>query len=376
MEMSEIKFKATTFKGLEEVLAQELEDLGATSIKLSSRAVFFRGDKEFLYKANVNIRTALKIIMPLRKEKIASGDDIYNVAKRVNWEDWFDVSKNFSITTVGFSEHYNNLNYASLKVKDAIADRFFEKFNKRPDVKSKFADINVHVHIQNNLVEISLDSSGESLHRRGYRRGGHLAPLNEVLAAAMVIMSGWDKKEPLYDVMCGSGTILVEALMYANNIPPRILRDNYAFMNWENYASELYQKVVKESKVGIENNDLKLFGNDIVPKYIKIVEGQLKMLNLEGSVTLTDGDFRDTTSAISEQGVIITNPPYGERLGDNVDDLYMDLGNHVKANFKGHRMWIMSSNLSALKKTKMKPNKIYELFNGGLDVRFQEYQIR
>ncbi len=374
--MSKMRYKATTFKGLEDVLARELEDLGATGIKISSRAVFFKGDKEFLYKANVYLRSALKIIMPLRKEQIIKSDDIYHVARKIKWEDWFGVDKNFSVSTVGFSDYYNNLNYASLKVKDAIADRFMEKFKKRPDVKSKFAAINIHVHVKNKLVEISLDSSGESLHRRGYRRGGHKAPLNEVLAASIVMKSNWDKTEPLYDIMCGSGTILIEALMYAKNIPPRLLRDNYAFMNWKDYSSELYKKVVKDSKSNIIEKDLLLYGNDINKKYIDIVEAQLKMLNLENSINLSVGDFRVTTKAETDSGLIITNPPYGERLEDNVDELYLDLGNHVKANFKGHSLWIMSSNLSALKKTKMKPSKIYELYNGGLDVRFQQYEIR
>lgn len=374
--MTKMRYKATTFKGLEDVLAKELEDLGATGIKISSRAVFFKGDKEFLYKANVYLRSALKVIMPLRKEQIIKSDDIYHVARKIKWENWFSVDKNFSVSTVGFSDYYNNLNYASLKVKDAIADRFMEVFKKRPNVKSKFADINIHVHVKNKLVEISLDSSGESLHRRGYRRGGHKAPLNEVLAASIVMKSDWNKAEPLYDIMCGSGTILIEALMYAKNIPPRMLRDNYAFMNWKDYSSDLYKKVVKESKQNIIEKDLFLYGNDINKKYVDIVESQLKMLNLENSINLSVGDFRDNTSSKIDNGVIITNPPYGERLEDNVDELYMDLGNHVKANFKGHRLWIMSSNLSALKKTKMKPSEIYELYNGGLDVRFQEYEIR
>jgi len=374
--MSIIRFKATTFKGLEETLANELEELGATGIKISSRAVFFKGDKEFLYKANTHLRSALKVIMPLRKEQIIKSDDIYHVARKINWEDWFGVNKTFSVSTVGFSDFYNNLNYASLKVKDAIADRFMEKFKKRPNVKSKFADINIHVHVKNKLIEISLDSSGESLHRRGYRRGGHKAPMNEVLAASVVMLSDWDKSEPLYDIMCGTGTILIEALMWANNIPPRMLRNNYAFMNWKNYSSELYDKVVEDSKKNIQNNDLKLFGNDITPKYIDIVKAQLKMLNLENTITLTNGDFRDGVKAISEKGVIITNPPYGERLEENVGPLYLDLGNHCKANFKKHRLWIMSSNLSALKKTKMKPSKIHELYNGGMEVRFQQYEIR
>jgi len=374
--MSKMRYKATTFKGLEEVLAKELEDLGATGVKISSRAVFFKGDKEFLYKANVYLRTALKVIMPLRKEQIIKSDDIYHVARKIKWEDWFSVDKNISVSTVGFSDFYNNLNYASLKVKDAIADRFMEKFKKRPNVKSKFADINIHVHVKNKLVEISLDSSGESLHRRGYRRGGHKAPLNEVLAASVVMLSDWDKKKPLYDIMCGSGTILIEALMYALNIPPRILRDKYAFMNWKDYSSDLYKKVIKQENGDIKKNKPLLYGNDISSKYIDIVNTQLKMLNLEDSINLSVGDFRDTTKSIDDDGVIITNPPYGERLEDNVDELYMDLGNHVKANFKGHSMWIMSSNLSALKKTKMKPGKIYNLYNGGLDVRFQQYEIR
>ena len=371
-------YKAVTFKGLENILFEELKTMGAENLKLMPKTVSFKGNKELLYKANLSIRTALKIIMPIKRIKLNNPEEIYKIAFNIAWENYFTLNNTFSVSTVGYSSFYKNLNYASLKVKDAIADRFRKKYNKRPSVNPKNPDIGIHVYIKENLLEISLDSGGKSLHRRGYRLQGHKAPLNEILAASLINISNWNENTPLYDFMCGSGTILFEAYLKANKIPPNIKRKKFSFMNWKDYSPELFKKTKNELKNKITiNRNLKLFANDINKNHINLFKKELEhyqIKDFENTFEFSAKDYKEIKSK-TNYGTIIINPPYGERLQEN-ENFYHNLGIHLKNNFKGHSFWILTPNIGGLKKIKMKPSKKYTLYNGGLEVRFQNYEIR
>ncbi len=377
MNIENLEIKIVTFKGLTDVLLKELRELGLKNIKVKNGIVFVHGDLKLLYKLNLSLRTALKILVSIKKFRIEKADDIYKFAKTVKWDSLFSVNKTIKIETVGFSSHYRNLNYASLKVKDAVVDHFRDIYKKRPNIEKKDPDISIHVHVKENMVEISLNSSGVSLHQRGYRVSGHRAPINEVVAASIVLMSKWDKKSDFWDIMCGTGTILIEAAHYALGIPPRKLDRKYSFLNWKRFNEEYLNEIKEELKSKINlNKKLNMYGNDISKKSIKITQSSLEKLNLTDYITLSLGDFKEKTFAKNPTGTIVVNPPYGERLDNyDVEVLYRQIGAHVKENFKGNDFWILSSNLKAIRKIGMKPAEIYELYNGGMEVRFQHYKI-
>lgn len=365
---------AKTFFGLETVLAKELKELGAKSIQTGIRAVEFYGNTELLYKANFNLRTALKILKPIAEVKINNENEFYNAVKSVDWSKYIDLKTTFSVDAVVNSKLFTHSKYISLKAKDAIVDQFREKFEKRPYVDTENPDIFINIHIAHDTCTISLDSSGESLHKRGYRIQATKAPLNEVLAAGMVLLSGWNKSCDLIDPMCGSGTILIEAALIAYNIPPGIYRKSFAFENWPDFNHELWQKVTDEETNSSFNH--KIIGSDISDIAIRIATENIKNASLQRKIQLNVSSIEDYVPETKKTGMVITNPPYGERLKENdLEGFYKKLGDRFKTAYPDFNIWILSSNIKALKSFGLHPSEKLTLFNGPIECKFLKYSI-
>ncbi len=369
------KIIAKTSFGLEDVLIEELKTLGVTQYEKGNRAVTFYGNKEMLYKANLWVRTASRLIVPFKEFTIKSNDELYQKVKAIDWESIFDVTQTFAIDSTVFSPLYNHTKYAALKAKDAIADRFRDKFNKRPNVDTDNPDIRINLHINaNNRCTVSLDSSGDPLFKRGYRESMSQAPLKEDLAAGLILLSGWDKQSNFIDLMCGSGTIVIEAAMIANNIPPNINRAVFGFMNWKNYNEALFDQVVDEALDEEIDFKFKIIGIDIDGRVMGMSRANIAAAGLTSKIELHKKDFVDF-DAPQLKGIIISNPPYGERIGDNVEELYKAFGDNLKMRYDGWNAWLISSNMGALKKVGLRPSRKIKLFNGSLECRFMKYEM-
>lgn len=369
------KIIAKTSFGLEEVLIEELTELGITEIEKANRAVTFYATKEELYKANIWLRTANRLIMPFKEFTIKSDDDLYNQIKKIEWEDIFDVTQTFAIDSTVFSPLFNHTKYAAFKAKDAIADRFRDKFDKRPDVDTANPDIRINIHINaDNLCTVSMDSSGDPLFKRGYRDSRSIAPIKEDLAAGLILLSGWDKQSTFVDLFCGSGTLLIEATMIACNIPPNINRAIFGFMNWKNYDEQLFDDIIEEALD--EEIDLvgKIIGIDNDGRVMGMSRANIQAAGLTDKIELHKKEFNDF-KAPKEPGVIVCNPPYGERIGENVDDLYTAFGDNLKDKYDGWNAWMISSNMDALKKVGLRPSRKIKVFNGSLECRFMKYEM-
>ncbi|HIA37038.1 MAG TPA: hypothetical protein EYN89_10015 [Flavobacteriales bacterium] len=370
-----MKFLAKTFHGLEDVLAKELDVLGAKAVLPIKRAVSFEGDKKLLYKSNLHLRTALRILVPIAEFTANTDQELYNEVKSINWPEYININQTFAIDSVVFSERFTHSQYVALKVKDAIVDQFKERLGKRPSVDPKFADNRINVHIAHNKVSISLDSSGDSLHKRGYRRKGHIAPLNEVLAAGMLMLAEWDSTIPLIDPMCGSGTFLMEAAMMAYNMPPGIKKKHYSFMNWKDYDQDLWKKVSEESKSNMITPEVNIQGGDIAMQSIDLSKMASLDFNLRKAIKLERISFNKHLPS-SESGMLILNPPYGERITPkDLLDLYESIGNQLKKSYAGFDAWIFSSNKEAMKRIGLRPSRKYTLFNGALECKFQKFSM-
>lgn len=367
---------AKTFQGLEEVLAKELEQIGAWNIKILRRAVSFDANKEILYKSNFCLRTALRVLQPISNFKARNENELYDKIYAYNWSSLLKPEQTFAIDgVVAFSNYFNHSKYVALKTKDAIADHFREKYGKRPNVDTESPDLLINIHISDDKVTLSLDSSGDSLHKRGYRSGSPRAPLNEVLAAGMILLSEWDKKTPLLDPMCGSGTILMEAAMIAANMPPGIKRRRFGFQNWNNFDKELWHKVKDEANSKTISPRVKIAGSDVDSRSIDIARMSALDFGLKQYITIEKSNFSDL-NPLWPKGLIITNPPYGERIQPkDIIGLYKDFGNTLKRNFSGYNAWVISSNFEALKNVGLKPSKKLPLFNGSLECKFAKFSL-
>ncbi|PCJ79672.1 MAG: RNA methyltransferase [Flavobacteriales bacterium] len=372
-----MKLLVKTLFGLEEVLAREIEELGGKEIQPIKRGVSFIGSKELLYKSNLHLRTALRVLQPIHIFKAKNEKQLYDKVKAIDWSWYFDSSQTFAIDSIVFAEHFTHSNFPSLKMKDAIADQFREKEGKRPSIDKVNPDIRLNLHVSHETCTISLDSSGDSLHKRGYRRGGtHAAPLNEVLAAGLVLLSGWDKQSPFIDPMCGSGTIAMEAAMIARNMPAGIKRKEYAFMKWKNYDPELWQRIYDE---GV--NEMR----PVAPKLITAADQSntavelCKMASLDFELDREIEVFRKGFKRllpISSSGTLIMNPPYGQRLHENeLFALYSMIGDQLKQQYTGFDAWIFSGNPEALKHVGLKTSKRVHLLNGALECKFHHYSM-
>jgi len=370
-----MKLLIKTFHGLEEVLAKEVRELGGKDVEILRRAISCEGDLKFLYGANHHLRTALKVLMPIKQFNARNEQELYDRTKQINWSEYFQLNQTFAIDSVVFSETFTHSKYVALKVKDGIADQFREKFNRRPDVDTQFPDIRINVHINQHEVSISMDSSGESLHKRGYRRSGHPAPLNECLAAGMLLLAGWEPSIPLIDPMCGTGTILIEAAMMASKMPPGHARRKYPFMNWKNFDKELWSTIVREGKAAMETPKAEISGGDIDSKSIDLAKMGSLDFGLGRLIHLERIDFKAHLTK-NKKGILIFNPPYGERLvGKDLNAMYEQIGDHLKTNFTGFDAWILSSNTDAMKHIGLRPSQKLTLYNGPLECKFQQFSV-
>ena len=376
---------AKTFKGLEEVLAQELIELGANDVLIERRAVSFKGDKALLYRANLCLRTALRVLVPVISFKTKNTDGLYEQLKRLDWSRYMTEDTSFAIDATVYSETFRNSLFVTYRVKDAIADYWNRKTGKRPNVSTREPDLLVNVHIANEQVTVSLDSSGESLHKRGYRVATTEAPINEVLAAGMLLMAGWKGQSDFYDPMCGSGTLLIEAALIARNIAPGVFRQSFAFEKWKDFDAELWNDVYNDDSAErgfnhhIYGSDASFYAIQQAAKNVKsagvqkdIDLRQIRMEEIKNPFSLPCGEGEGGVSSL-----VMLNPPYGERLASNKDmeELYAKIGTALKHQFTGATAWIISSNAAAMKCIGLKPSKKYRLLNGELDCQFNRYDL-
>ena len=370
-----MKMLAKSPAGLEEILAGELEELGAVNIELLNRAVAFEGTKKELYAANYRCRTALRILVPIAHFSIETEDDLYKAIKAIHWEDYLGIGHTIAINSTVTSSLFTHSHFVSLRAKDAIVDRFREKTGERPSVDIENPDFRINLHIYKDEVDVSFDSSGASLHKRGYHVMNAEAPLNEVLAAGMILLSGWDGQSNFIDPMCGSGTLLVEAAMIAMNIPAGQFRDEYGFMRWKNFESELWEDVQNEALEAQREFNAEIIGSDISEHNLKAAVANLRQAGLQKEIQLKVSSFQ-TMIPPAGGGVMITNPPYGERIEvEDIVSLYQELGDALKQKYKGYKAWVISSDLMALKKIGLKPMKKYILFNGQLECRYAGFDL-
>jgi putative N6-adenine-specific DNA methylase len=372
--MMQNSYIAKTLKGLEEVLATELIALGADNVEIQRRAVAFTGDKMLMYKANLHLRTALRILMPIYTFKAKTPDEIYEAIKKFDWEQYMDLKTGFAVDATVFSEEITHSKFAAYRVKDGIVDWFREKYDKRPSVKLDNPDLQFNVHISHENCTISLDSSGESLHKRGYRVSQTEAPISEVLAAGMLLLAGWDGQSNFIDPFCGSGTFLIEAALIALNIPPGLYRPSFGFEKWKDFDQDLFD-VLYQDESGERSFDYQIFGYDISRKAIRIADENIKSAGLSKYIQLSVQPI-DQLEAPAGKNLIVTNPPYGERLDfKELADTYNTLGSILKHRFSGTSAWVISSQDSLLDKIGLKPSEKIDLLNGALECRYNRYDI-
>ncbi|HPD94558.1 MAG: class I SAM-dependent RNA methyltransferase [Bacteroidales bacterium] len=366
---------AKTFQGLEEVLAIELKNLGAENVVPGCRSVSFYGDKELLYRANFQLRTAIRILMPVYTFSAHTVDEFYGNAKKFDWSSLMTLNQKFAVDGVVNSQYFNHSRYVALKFKDALADQFREKFGKRPFVDPRNPQIQFHVHVNNDICTVSIDSSGESLHRRGYRVSQDIAPLNEVLAAGMIMIAGWNGDSDFLDPMCGSGTLLIEAALIAYGIAPGIFRSHFGFEDWLDFDPDLLEKIYNDDSLE-RDFEHSIIGIDISRQAVESALTNIKQAGLQRKVTVIHKSIFDHDPVFEGHGMVITNPPYGERLRkDQIETFYKQLGDTFKQRYNGCDVWMISSNFEALKNFGLRPAQRYNLFNGALECKYQNFQI-
>ena len=372
--MEEFKIIAKTFQGLEEVLAKELTELGANNIEIGRRMVSFTGDKEMLYKANFCLRTAVKILKPIKEFKATDADEVYEVVKKMDWSAVMDCNNTFLIDSVVFSEKFRHSKFVAYRVKDAIADYWREKTGDRPNIAITNPDIRINVHIAEDDVTISLDSSGESLHIRGYKTNTVAAPINEVLAAGLIMLTGWQGECDLIDPFCGSGTILIEAALIAMNIYPGVFRKEYAFEKWKDFDEDMFDNIYNDDSKE-RDFDHKIYGFDINRQAVGIAIENARNAGVNKVVDIEQRDFYEF-EAPREKALMITNPPYGERITtDDILGLYETIGQRLKQNFVGNDAWIITYRQECFDKIGFRPSTRFALFNGSLECEFRKYQV-
>lgn len=371
----EFKMIAKTMAGLEDVLAEELIGLGANNLEIGKRMVSFEGDLALMYKANIQCRTALRILRPVYEFKAKTTDDIYKKVKAMNWFEHLTENSTFAIDAITFSDYFTHSKFVAYRVKDAIADYFMQRTEKRPSVNVENPDLLINFHIAHDKCTLSFDSSGESLHKRGYRVAQTEAPLNEVLAAGMILKTGWRGGSDFIDPMCGSGTLLIEAAMIAMNVPPGIYRQNFAFEKWKNFNADLFETIYNDDS-GEREFKHKIYGSDISSEAIAIAAKNVKNAGLDKSIDLKVMPFENYTEAPSENAILVTNPPYGERIKpEDLFGLYENIGERLKHVFMGYSAWILSYKKECFDKIGLKPSKKIQLVNGSLQCEFRKYDI-
>lgn len=364
---------AKTMFGLEEILAEELRKLGAQNVKPMNRAVSFKGDKGFMYKANLNLRTALRILKPISHFQAHDEKELYKKLCEINWPEIFDLDSTFATHATTHSEVFTHSKYVSLVMKDAIADTFRKKFNKRPDVDPEMPDISINLHIAKHTCTVSLDSSGESLHKRGYKSDTIVAPMNEVLAAGLILLSDWNKISDFHDPMCGSGTLLIEAALIAYNIPANIFRKHFGFEGWKDFDENLFEKIKDISLEKETHYYGKITGSDNFQKAVRISRENLENALFYENIKVTKSNFFETK--IPPETFVIFNPPYGERINLGVNDFYEKIGTTLKHNYQGCTIWLISSDIEKMKFIGLKPSRKIKVMNGKLECSFRKFEV-
>lgn len=367
---------AKTFHGLEDVLAEELRGLGAINVEPGRRMVSFEGDKAMLYRANMCCRTALRILKPIYKFVAHDADDLYEMVKEFDWTQVLSLDKTFSLDTVSNSDEFTHSRYVTYRVKDAIVDFFKDRFgaDKRPGVRLQDADVMINVHISGERVTLSLDSSGESLHKRGYRVAQTEAPINEVLAAGIILKSGWRGDCPFVDPMCGSGTFLIEAALIGAGIMPGIYRKKFAFESWKDFDAELFDSIYNDES-GEKELKQCIYGCDISPKAVAIAEKNIKQAGVGKYINLKVRPISQWEEA-PEDGILVTNPPYGERIGsEDMEGLYRTIGTKLKRVFTGYHAWIIGYREEYFNCIGLSPSVKETIYNGALECELREYII-
>ncbi|MCF2563999.1 RNA methyltransferase [Prevotella sp. P3-120] len=370
----EFELIAKTFMGLEPVLAKELTQLGANEVQIGRRMVSFMGDKEMMYRANFQLHTAIRILKPIKHFKALSADDVYREVQKIDWSEYIGLDKTFAVDSVVFSEEFRHSKFVAYKVKDAIVDQFREKTGKRPNISVANPDIRLNIHIAEDKCTLSLDSSGESLHRRGYRQESVEAPLNEVLAAGMILMTGWQGETDFIDPMCGSGTLLVEAALIAHNMAPGLFRKEYAFEKWPDFDSDLFDRIYNDDSSEREFTH-HIYGYDVDIKAVNTARLNVRAAGLLNDITVEEADFKNFTQP-KEKSIIVTNPPYGERI--STPDLlgtYKMIGERLKHQFLNNDAWILSYREECFDQIGLKPSIKIPVYNGSLECEFRKYQI-
>ena len=374
--MNEFELIAKTFMGLEPVLAKELIQMGANNVKTGRRMVSFTGDKEMMYRANFQLHTAIRILKPISHFKARSADDVYNEVKKIDWSGIIEKGKTFSVDSVVYSEEFRNSRFVTYKVKDAIVDQFRENTGTRPNISVSNPDIRLNIHIAEDNATLSLDSSGESLHRRGYRQESVEAPLNEVLAAGMILMTGWHGECDFIDPMCGSGTLLVEAALIAHNMSPGIFRKEFAFEKWSDFDKELFDNIYNDDS---QEREFKhhIYGYDIDVKAVNTARLNVRAAGLTGDITVEEADFADFKKP-ANKSIIVTNPPYGEQSNPKsatVASMMKNVADNLKRQFSGWTAWMLTSDRKLPNQMRLSESRKIVIFNGPLECRFFKFEM-
>ncbi|KGO95886.1 THUMP domain-containing class I SAM-dependent RNA methyltransferase [Flavobacterium enshiense] len=369
------KMIAKTLFGFEEILAKELRQLGAQNVEMGTRMVSFAGDKGFMYKANLALRTALKILKPIYQFRAFNEASLYKGIQGIDWSKYLSENQTFVVDVTLHSEHFNHSQFVALKAKDAIVDQFRDKFGKRPSIDKDFPDLRINVHIDRDQCSVSLDSSGDSLHHRGYKTATNIAPINEVLAAGMLLLSGWDGQGDFIDPMCGSGTILAEAAMIACNIPANINRKEFAFERWNDWDNDLFDQIMNSLMKKVKDFHYTITGYDKAPSAVMKAKDNIRNANLDEYVKISERNFFDTQKETRGPLHMVFNPPYGERLDIEMERFYREIGDTLKQSYPGTNAWFITANLEALKFVGLKPSRKIKLFNGKLEARLVKYEM-
>lgn len=371
---NEFELIAKTFMGLEPVLAQELTELGANNVQIGRRVVSFIGDQEMMYRANFQLHTAIRILKPIKHFTARSADDVYEATKTVDWSQYILPGKTFSVDSVVYSEEFRNSRFVTYKVKDAIVDQFRERSGNRPNISVSNPDVRLHIHISDDDATLSLDSSGESLHRRGYRQESVEAPLNEVLAAGMILMTGWRGETDFIDPMCGSGTLLIEADLIARNMSPGIFRKEFAFEKWPDFDKDLFDRIYNDDS---RERDFThhIYGYDVDMKAVNTALLNVRAAGLTKDISVAQQDFKDFKKP-AQEAIMVMNPPYGERISTpNLLGTYKMIGERLKREFAGNTAWILSYREECFEQIGLKPSLKIPLYNGSLECEFRKYMM-
>lgn len=368
---------AKTLFGLEDVLAKELKVLGAQEVTPVVRGATFKGDIGFLYKANLWLRTAVRILVPLTEFKVRSQDDLYKQLYNIAWEDYFEVDKTIVIDATANESFFRNSLFIAQLSKDAIVDRFRDKMGKRPSVSTREPDIRINLYIHKEKVVVSMDASGDSLHKRGYRNTVDRAPINEVLAAGIIQLTDWDRHAPLIDPMCGSGTFPIEAAMLAYNIPPGIFRKDFCFKNWKNFDASLYDLIFEKALEKEKNHHYPIMGFDKLPSVLRKAEQNVGNALMEEQINLGQADFftNERPEAAGRRGILLFNPPYGIKIEANIPELYKNIGDAMKQHWAGYTAYIFTSSMEGIKHIGLRPSRKIRLYNGKLESYLLKYDL-